>query len=33
VFFSRKPVQPIPMFLGKARAYPREALFRCSTLG
>jgi hypothetical protein len=28
-----KPFQPNLMFAGKARAYPSEAPFRCSTLG
>ncbi len=38
IFISRvlvhgKPFQPSLMFAGKARAYPSEAPFRCSTLG
>jgi hypothetical protein len=31
--FHNKLFQPSLMFAGKARAYPREAPFRCSTLG
>ncbi len=33
VFVSGKPFQPSLMFVVKARAYPREAPFKCSTLG
>jgi hypothetical protein len=28
-----KPFRPIVKFVGKARAYPSEALSKCSTLG
>jgi hypothetical protein len=31
-FVPAKPFQPSLMFSGKARAYPSEAPFRCSTL-
>jgi len=31
VFVPCKPFQPSLMFAGKARAYPSEARFRCST--
>ncbi len=33
LFVPGKPFQPSLMFAGKARSYPSEALFRCSTLG
>ncbi len=33
VFVPGKPFQPSLMFADKARAYPSEAPFRCSTLG
>jgi hypothetical protein len=28
-----KPFQPILLFVGKVKAYPKEAPFRCFTLG
>ncbi len=33
VFVPNKPLQPSLIFSGKARVYPSEAHFRCSTLG
>jgi hypothetical protein len=33
VFVHGRPFQPNLMSVSKARAYPREAPFKCSTLG
>jgi hypothetical protein len=33
VFVADRHFQPSLMFVGKAKAYQREAPFRCSTLG
>jgi len=33
VFVPGKLLQPNLMFVGKARAYPSKAPFRCSSLG